>query len=69
MDKWKARAHILQALTELQQLEWGLKEHPELENSMGASGVKTAVDTACKALSTWAQEAGVYFGPGPTDKK
>lgn len=69
MDEWKARHHVLQCLTELQMLVWGLEEHPELEEKVGAPGLKTAVDTAAKALSTWAQEAGIMFGPGPTDKK
>jgi hypothetical protein len=69
MDEWKARAHVLQALTELQLLIWGLEKHPELEQAVGAPGLKQAVDTASKALSTWAQEAGVFFGPSPTDKK
>lgn len=68
MDEWKARNHVLRALTELQMLVWGLEKHPELEKEVGAPGLTVAVDEASKALSKWAREAGCYLGPGPTDK-
>lgn len=69
MDEYTARSHVLQALLEIQQLVWGLESNPELDSKLGAPGLGVAIDTASKALCTWAQEAGVYHGPGPTEHK